>query len=450
MISTTIFIQLLIRVFLIMLNCFAIAFLYFTGDHFFILAHLILLTLVQSWLLARYLNKTNRNIDHLLENYINDDTVSIASGKKKDKVSEKIYSQLEQLSQKTRQAEKELSRHLAFIQGVTRNIPGGLFTVNNEGKIDICSKGVAKLTGKKSLFSINDFKEKPEIIQLIQQIKPGERKVLKADTCGELKVLAFSCTEIRDRQHNTRIITFEDIQPELTALEVETWQKFMRVLTHEIMNSFSPLISANESLSTIFNSIDFSEGKVINQNDIMKIRKLEKGISIIRNRSKGIHHFIEKYRQLRKLPKPVCSEISVAKLFEEVILLYQEQFNQKNITCLTEVKPGNLTIFADKEQIMQVLINLIKNSIEATDETYESKIFLNACMNDNQRIIVSIKDNGMGIEQDQKNEIFTPFFSTKKEGSGIGLSLARQIMHQHKGEIHLNQEVSNTEMVLTF
>jgi len=450
MISTTIFIQLLIRVFLIILNCFAIAFLYFKGDHFFILAHLVLLVFVQSWLLARYLNKTNRNIDHLLESYINDDTVSIATGKKKDKVSEKIYSRLERLNQKARQAEKELSMQLAFIQGVTRNIPGGLFTVNNEGRIDISSKGAAKLAGTKGLTSVNDFKEKPEIIHLIQQIEPGERKVLKADIGGQLKVFAFSCAGLKDEKYNTRIITFEDIQPELTAREVETWQKFMRVLTHEIMNSFSPLISANESLSTIFDSIDFREGKTIDQNDIVKIGKLEKGILIIHDRSKGIHHFIEKYRQLRKLPRPSCYEISISKLFEKVILLYQEEFNKKNISYSTKMDPGGLTIFADQDQIMQVLINLLKNSIEAMEKINEPKIILNACLNDNQRVVVSVKDNGKGIEKDQVDEIFTPFFSTKYEGSGVGLSLARQIMHQHKGEIRLNQRKSRTEMMLVF
>jgi signal transduction histidine kinase len=200
----------------------------------------------------------------------------------------------------------------------------------------------------------------------------------------------------------------------------------------------------------LLRSIEFSNDKVINSDDLVKIGKLEKGIEIINDRSKGITGFIEKYRQLTKLPKPVCQQVSVKKLIEETVLMHEELLTRNKIKCITEVYPSDLNIIVDEQLIMQVLINLFKNSVEALEEVERPQINLSAKLNNENKVIVTICDNGCGIENDDLNDIFIPFFTTKKLGSGIGLSLSKQIMNLHKGELNVKQNESKTEFIVIF
>ncbi|MCK5170173.1 MAG: hypothetical protein KAQ75_09855, partial [Bacteroidales bacterium] len=293
MISKNNFLQIILRVTLIMINSFVLAFLYYNSQNYVIIAHLFLLIILQSWLLSRYLNKTNRNIQNFLESYKNDDPVKLSSKKLKNIYNKKIYDQLEEINRKVRKAEKELTKQLSYINAVTKNIPGGLITILDNGKVDLYSKSILNLLNKRTVNSLNDFTECPDLLKTLKQIRPGEKKIVRINTDKELKILSFSCSEIKSEDSKTRIIAFENIKAELDEQEVQSWQKLIRVLTHEMMNSFSPLISANETLGMLLNSIEFKNDKVIGDDDLIKIKKLEKGIVIINERSKGITNFIE-------------------------------------------------------------------------------------------------------------------------------------------------------------
>lgn len=443
-------IQILLRVTLIVINSLALAFLYFNSQNYVIITNLFLLIILQSWLLSRYLNKTNKNIQYFLESYNNENPVQLSSKKFKSVYNKNIYDQLEEINKKVRNAEKELAKQLSYIKAVTKNIPGGLITIFENGKVDFYSKSVLNLINKRSINSINDFTEYPDLFQTLNLIKPGERKIVKINIDNELKILSFSCSEIKSDDTRTRIITFENIKSELDENEIQSWQKLIRVLTHEMMNSFSPIISANESLGMLINSVELEGGKVISDKELIKIKKLEQGIGIINDRSKGIINFVEKYRQLTKLPKLVCRKTLVSKLFENTIVLHAELLNQKNINCRTEITPNELSVFADQQLVMQALINLFKNAIEALDDIEKPQIILKANLNNDNKTVISVIDNGCGILKENFNEIFIPFFTTKEEGSGIGLSLSKQIMHLHKGEIQIKQKKDETEFLLIF
>jgi len=441
------FVQILVRVLLILANCFLVAFLFYNSQSYVIIAHLFLLVFFQSWFLSRYLNKTNKDIFKLLEAYKNNDSVNLHS---KNKVQNKIYNQLETLNKKLRLAEEELTKQLVYINAVAQNVPGGLITIFENEKIDLYSHSILEILNKKSIQSLDDFKEFPDLYKSIQAIKAGEKIVERINSDSGVKVWSLSCSVIKSESQKIKIISFDNIKSELDEQEIQSWQKLIRVLTHEMMNSFSPLISANETLKMLFSSMEFKVNKVINAKEIVKIEKIKKGIDLINNRSNGITGFIEKYRKISKLPKPNFQKYYISKLFEELAQLYETILNQNKIKFISEIYPDNLQIFADKEQVMQVLINLIKNSVEALENTADKQIILTAKLNTNNKVVISISDNGYGINNEDLPEIFIPFFTTKKNGSGIGLSLSKQIMNLHKGEIQFVQKEKQTEFTLTF
>jgi len=449
MISKHGFLKIVVRVTLIMLNCMLLGFLYFKSENYVIMVHLFLLVILQTWLLSRFLNRINRRVYDLLESYNNDDPAVVSKFNQKDNYTKEIYSKLDSLNRKIRNTEVRLAKQLSYTKAVTDNIPGGLLTMK-DNKIELFSKSVTDLLGKNSLKSINDFSDYPELKNVIEIIKPGEKQVVRIIIKKNIEVLSFSCSEIRTKEGRTKIISFENIKPELDEQEITSYQKLIRVLTHEMMNTISPLISANETLKTLLSNLDFAQGKEITEKDLKIIEKFEKGIQLINDRTKGISFFIEKYRKLTKLPKPNMNGIKVSLLFDELIEFYRSEIEKHGISVNTEINPENLQIQIDSNLIMQVLINLFKNSIEAFESTKKPQIVLKSFLNNDSHTVISISDNGCGISDGDSNEIFIPFFSTKKEGSGIGLSLSKQIMHLHKGDIVLSRKETETEFRLIF
>lgn len=449
MISKHGFLKIVVRVTLIMLNCMLLGFLYFKSENYVIMVHLFLLVILQTWLLSRFLNRINRRVYDLLESYNNDDPAVVSKFNQKDNYTKEIYSKLDSLNRKIRNTEVRLAKQLSYTKAVTDNIPGGLLTMK-DNKIELFSKSVTDLLGKNSLKSINDFSDYPELKNVIEIIKPGEKQVVRIIIKKNIEVLSFSCSEIRTKEGKTKIISFENIKPELDEQEITSYQKLIRVLTHEMMNTISPLISANETLKTLLSNLDFAQGKEITEKDLKIIEKFEKGIQLINDRTKGISFFIEKYRKLTKLPKPNMNGIKVSLLFDELIEFYRSEIEKHGISVNTEINPENLQIQIDSNLIMQVLINLFKNSIEAFESTKKPQIVLKSFLNNDSHTVISISDNGCGISDGDSNEIFIPFFSTKKEGSGIGLSLSKQIMHLHKGDIVLSRKETETEFRLIF
>jgi signal transduction histidine kinase len=220
---------------------------------------------------------------------------------------------------------------------------------------------------------------------------------------------------------------------------MEAWQKLIRVLTHEIMNSITPISSlaatANKMLA------DFSTS----ENDFQK-ESLEDIISAnntILKRSEGLMHFVNNYRSLTKIPRPVFQIFEIKKLFERIETLLKKEIEESGISFKCEVIPHTLELTADADLIEQVLINLIINSRQAFEGIQNGKINLLATLDDNGKILIQVSDNGKGISEDIQEKIFIPFFSTKKNGSGIGLSLSRQIIRAHGGTIRVNSVPGN-------
>lgn len=242
------------------------------------------------------------------------------------------------------------------------------------------------------------------------------------------------------------LVSLQNIRSELEQQETQTWQKMIRVLTHEIVNSISPITSLAASLSRIVDTA------VVNNNETSSSdRKLIKGLGTIKSRGEGLVDFVEKYRKLTILPDPQIAVIPVNDLFNGVKTLFDEQIRKEKMQFQIIIEPGDLILHADREQIEQVLINLVKNAIWAVQENDNKIIELHAGELPDGNVIFHIIDNGFGVETELRDKIFIPFFTTRENGSGIGLSLSRQIMIMHGGSISVQSKPSvGTTFVLRF
>ncbi|MDR0893913.1 MAG: HAMP domain-containing histidine kinase [Prevotellaceae bacterium] len=233
-------------------------------------------------------------------------------------------------------------------------------------------------------------------------------------------------------QSEHRLITLKNIQPALERNEVEAWQKLIRVLTHEIMNSITPIISLSETLSQ--RQADYAV--------------MQQAMQTIHRRSQGLLHFVENYRRLTRLPEPVRTDISVRELLTDMQKLYPQP------TVHIELPQPDRIIHADRGQVEQILINLIKNALEATTHNKNPRIEVRTTFTVSgaqHHSIFTVRDNGEGILPDVLDKIFVPFFTTKPSGSGIGLSLCRQIMNRHGGTISVTSEAGRGScFTLTF
>ena len=259
--------------------------------------------------------------------------------------------------------------------------------------------------------------------------------------------LAIYTTEFRLRGRALILASIQNIQSELEEQEMEAWQKLIRVLTHEIMNSMTPISSLAKTIEEWLREMGVGQ----NDQQSTDMQEIQEAITTIQKRSDGLIHFVESYRKLTRIPQPNFQLVKVSELFRRVVQLMEKGLAEKEIRINQSIEPEDLTVMADVELIEQVLINLFKNAIDALSKQKKGEITLAGEKDQRGRVIISLSDNGPGIVQEAREKIFVPFFTTKKSGSGIGLSLSRQIMRQHRGGITVTSDPNNeTKFKLIF
>lgn len=271
---------------------------------------------------------------------------------------------------------------------------------------------------------------------LLKASATSDTPVIRIEQNNTVLEMAISCTTFATQGREQQLISLKNIHSVLERNEMEAWQKLIRVLTHEIMNSITPIISLSETLS---------ERGIPSQLGEKEYSVMLQAMQTIHKRSKGLLEFVENYRRLTRIPAPIRTQISIAELFTDLKKLFPEEEFQ------FEVPPPELKLNADRTQIEQILINLLKNAREACSRKSDKKIQVKARKLSAGNTTLTISDNGEGILPDVLDKIFVPFFTTKTSGSGIGLSLCKQIMTLHEGSINVKSEVGKGScFILTF
>ncbi|POY38568.1 ATP-binding protein [Solitalea longa] len=321
-----------------------------------------------------------------------------------------------------------------YLQTVMEIVDTGILLFDEDGSVKWMNEAAKKMFNLPELKNIEGLKSRNrELKEIIESLTPGENRLLEIET-GHFPIKIISSTmHFRLNGKTQSMFVFKNVNDAVQETEMQTWQKLLRTITHEIMNSVAPIASLAETLKKRINFLQTEGGFETSDNEA--IEDIELMVDVIRKRSDGLLKFAETYRSLSKITIPTLSTINIQDLFANLNQLLGPDLKQKGIKIIAELRDHGLKIEADISLIEQVLINLILNAAEAVKDRENPQIKLLSFLNEANRIVIEVIDNGTGIPQELKDQIFIPFFTTRKNGSGIGLSLSRQIMQLHKGSI---------------
>ncbi len=408
---------------------------------------LIVVWIVQIIYLLYYVRKTNREIAGFLNSVVYRDTSLKYDEEKSGRSFKQLYHAFNEVFRTIHEAkiEKEAEHH--YFQNTIKHVGIGLISFDKQGTIELFNQAASDLLGIKSVRKVSDLNQvNPELDELLQQVRPQNPELVKIQVGGETFQLSVNAVEFKIEKKNIRLVSIQDISSEIEAGEVTAWQKLIRVLIHEMTNSISPINLLSNTLLNLFrpggNTILAQEldQKVIDDSIT--------GLQAINKRSRGLKKFIESYSLFTKIPEPNFSSFSIQALFNNLSVLFKDE--PKEIQLKSNITPSGLSLYADEKMVEQVLINLISNSIYFLKKRKGAMIELSA-NKEKGRTVIRVSDNGPGIEKEEMENIFVPFYSTKEGGSGIGLSLSKQIMLLHKGGINVNSKPgTRTDFILTF
>ena len=327
-----------------------------------------------------------------------------------------------------------------FLQSVLNQVGIGFICFDMEGNLEFINPAFLNLFHIPHLSHLNGLRKiRTELPELFLQLKSGQTEALTIQTRHAFLKLSATASDLISEGKSLKIVSLKDVYQEIDHSEADAWQKLIRVLTHEIMNSITPVSSLAGALKE----------SMENPNIPLEDSEIIEGLDSIKRRSEGLLKFVDSYRKLTKIPPPQHEKIIVADLLDQVIYLFSKEIAEKQITLLRKYREGEV-IFADYAQLEQVLINLIKNAIESV-ETISHPILTISCQTTpSSEIKIEIGDNGPGVPPELLDKIFVPFFTTKPQGSGIGLSLSREIMRQHKGKLLVKSHPGDTVFGLIF
>ncbi|MEA3443642.1 MAG: ATP-binding protein [Bacteroidota bacterium] len=336
-----------------------------------------------------------------------------------------------------------------FLQNVIQHIGISMIAYQKNGKVEMYNNATKRMFRKSNLRFIQDLGDVSlELVSVLQKLQTGEKALVKLQDCDDIFQIIIYAKEFKIRDQMLTLVSIQNIQNELEEKEMEAWQKLIRVLTHEIMNSITPIVSLTSTVNNMVNELKQDGGKNLPEDVVESFNDISGALQTINKRSSGLLHFVETYRNLTRIPKPNFAIFKVSEIFRNILSLLDKDLEKANVSLKINIAPADLEITADEELIEQVLINLIKNSIHALVNTEKPEITLRAYLSERAKIIIQIEDNGQGIIKEVLDKIFIPFFTTKPSGSGIGLSLSRQIIRLHGGTISA-QSVPNEKTTFT-
>ncbi|MFC1475435.1 PAS domain-containing sensor histidine kinase [Candidatus Zixiibacteriota bacterium] len=408
-----------------------------------------LAAILQIFLLIRYVENTNRRLARFLLSIRYSDFSQTFSAGMKGSSFEELTAAFNEVISEFQKARAATAEQYRYLQTVVQHVGLGLLAFDQHGEVDLMNNAAKRLLQVANLENITSLRTfSPSLVESLRQIKPGEKTLVKIENNGEMMQLAVYATEFRQQQRSITLVSMQNIESELAEQEMAAWQKLIRVLTHEIMNSVTPIASLASTVNTLIGKMDKPGEREPLLLDEESKNDIHQAAATIAKRSHGLLRFTDAFRNLSAIPQPHFQIFPITELFDRVAQLMNDQVKAAGVDLQIKVEPRSLELTADRELIEQVLINLILNAIHALGDTERKTIELGGRMDQRGRMIITVTDNGWGIPDEVKEKIFTPFFTTRKEGSGIGLNLARQIMRLHKGSISV-QSAPHEKTVFT-
>ncbi|MEQ8583733.1 MAG: ATP-binding protein [Marinoscillum sp.] len=447
--------QLIGRVILLGLTIFLFANLFYTESYTFSKILIFLLIGVQGYYLFYFLEKSNRETIGFLQSIKWDDFSHTYPERKEGSSIDELYNEFNAVIKKFREIRAENEASYQYLKTIVQHVGIGIVTFDAQGEVQIINTTARTLLGVKHLKNIKQLKViNEELVTTLRELRTGGRDLVKIAKTDEDEIqLAIYAIELSLRGKEFKLISLQNIQSELEEKEMEAWQNLIRVLTHEIMNSVTPISSLARTIESEMEEW-LDNGQDINQIDNEQISDFHTALHTIHRRSESLIKFVGDFRNMTHITLPNFSQVCVKELIGHVVSLLKHDFQQTGVQLVQDV-PDSLYIQIDEQQIEQVVINIVKNAIQALgevdDEELQKTLWIKASERPEGGALISIRDNGPGIEEEALKKIFIPFYTTKKSGSGIGLSLSKQIMRNHRGSIAVRSVINDgTEFTLKF
>ncbi|SIQ98799.1 sensor histidine kinase [Pontibacter lucknowensis] len=445
--------QLVLRLIILALTVFALAKVGLDPAYRGTFIGLLLFLLLQVFLLVRFHERTNRQFLSFLNSIRHDDFTELIPASTGGRLHRELAAGLNEVMKKFRAVRAEKEAHLHYFEAIVQHVGTGIITYKNDGSILLLNHAARKLLQVGALHQIQELAALyPDLAVRLSGLDHGEKAVVPLRQGGSVTNLSVQVIELVMLGDKVKLASVQNIQRELEDKEMEAWQNLIKVLTHEIMNSVTPIASlsasAGEEISGYVDDTNAEEITVL-RDELLDIRQC---LHTISRRSDGLIHFVNDFRNLTRITVPELTLIDVGELLSEIKTLLREQLIQQDIHFKIELRSGSsLLLSADRGMVEQVIINLVKNAMEAVQERAHKQITVRAYLDERSRVCLEVEDNGQGMTAEATTKIFIPFFTTKKSGSGIGLSLSRQIMRLHKGSISVQSELDRgTTFILRF
>ncbi|MCG2715966.1 MAG: ATP-binding protein [Candidatus Marinimicrobia bacterium] len=405
-----------------------------------------LISIYQVYALLQFVQKTNRDLTRFFNAIRYSDYSQSFTGTLRGSAFEELNTAFNEVIKEFQHARMEKEEHFRYLQTVVQHVGIGLIAFKQDGEVELINNAARRLLKVSNLRNLYDLEPgRTELVNKLLNLKPGEKTLIKLQDNENILQLSIYAAGFTLHQQGLTLISLQNIQSELEEKEMEAWQNLIRVLTHEIMNSVAPISSLASTVNQLLTGDSNNENRDLGTE---VIKDVSAAVKTIEKRSKGLMNFVDNYRKLTRIPKPDFEIFQVKTLFDRVKNLMKDQFEQKSINFKMQVDPETLELTADPMLIEQVLINLCKNAVESIFEKTNPSIALLGKTDGRGNPVIQVIDNGEGIRADVADKIFIPFFTTKKEGSGIGLSLSKQIMRSHGGTLSVSSK-PDTETVFS-
>jgi len=409
---------------------------------------LIVLWVGQILFLNVYMNRIHRDVSKFMEGMRSQDTTLYFNEQMAGPYYASLYKSFNEITRNFRLVRIEKEVENQFFREALKQSASGLMAVTEKGELRLVNDAALQILGIQSLKAMQDLEDLyPDLARWIRQGDPGNSQ-LKIQVGARHSQLAVKSKLMYLEGKPVSIISILDISREMDWQEVEAWQKLIRVINHEITNSVVPLHLLSSSLHDLFH---VGTRKLLPEElDQDIVDRCVLGLETLIKRSKSLSEFVNSYNSFTDVVEADCALVSVSRTFQHIESLMADELSQAGIELKSEVIPADLQLLVDEKLLEQTLINLVKNSIFALAGVKDPLIQCKAYVM-NKAVSLDVSDNGHGIPEEIQEHIFTPFFTTRKEGSGIGLSLARQVMQMHKGSIRVNsREGEGTTFTLSF
>lgn len=438
MVSKRFALLVIIRIVLLMLTLTALAFIFAKTELFFNQIILVSVIIIQVSELIRFITYTNRELAKLLLAIRYSDFSISFKGKKRGKSFQELQDAFVEIIDAFKKVSVEKEAQFKFLKVIVDHINVGIIAIKEDYEIELMNQSA---TDTLKVTVPNYWKQfqqlLPHFAEEISHMDDNERKLMELNIKGDALQISVHLTRIKILNYRYNIITFQDIKSEIEQKEIEAWHKLIRILTHEIMNSVTPITSLSETMLMLLQTEEKKQ-KPISEVTEEDMEDLTFSLNTIQKRSEGLLHFVDDYRRLTKIKQLELEKLPVKAVVEDITNLMQSEFKRENIVLKTDIR-SDFEIAIDEKLVAQVLINLLTNARHAVEGVENPEVKIKAYYEERNKVI-EIQDNGCGIEPQKMDQIFIPFFSTKEQGSGIGLSLSKQIMKKHKGDLRVRSE----------